>query len=125
MVSEVSAVIHILASNKKTTIEKLFATPSANQSMYKLLKKDEDKAMKKRITAILTLALSATLLLSGCGGSSGKGTTPKSIVDSKERTITYVTENFEKDSKPKKVIVFENGVATLYNTGDYTMGDFA
>lgn len=81
--------------------------------------------MKRRITKLLTLALSATLLLSGCGGSSGKATTPKSIVDSKERTITYVTENYEKDTEPNKVIVFENGVATLYDTGDYTLGDFA
>ena len=88
-------------------------------------KKDEEKAMKRKITKLLTLALSAALLLSGCGGSSGKAITPKSMLDSKERTITYVTENYEKDSKPKKVIVFENGVATLYNTGDYTLGDFA
>lgn len=73
---------------------------------------------------LLTLALSVTLL-GGCGGSAGNATTPKSIVDSEERTITYVTENYEKDSKPTKVIVFENGVATLYNTGDYTLGDFA
>lgn len=81
--------------------------------------------MKKRITTLLTLALSAALLLGGCGGASGKGTTPKNIADGKERTITYVTENYEKDSRPKKVIVFEDGVATLYNTGDYTMGNFA
>lgn len=81
--------------------------------------------MKRRITKLLTLALSATLLLSGCGGASGKTTTLKSIVDSEERTITYVTENYEKDTEPKKVIVFENGVATLYDTGDYTLGDFA
>lgn len=47
--------------------------------------------MKRRITALLTLALSTTLLLVGCGGTSGKGTTPKNIVDGKERTITYVT----------------------------------
>lgn len=81
--------------------------------------------MKRKIATFLTLALSTTLLLSGCGGASGKEITPKSIVDSEERTITYVTENYEKDSKPKKVIVFEKGMATLYNTGDYTMGDFA
>ena len=81
--------------------------------------------MKRRITTLLALALSATMLLGGCGGGSGKETTPKSIVDSKERVIAYVTENYEKDSKPKNVIVFENGMATLYNTGDYTMGDFA
>lgn len=81
--------------------------------------------MKRKLATLLTLALSTTMLLGGCGGSSGKETTPKSIVDSKERTITYVTEHYEKDSKPKKVVVFENGVATLYDTGDYTMGDFA
>ncbi len=81
--------------------------------------------MKRRITTLLALALSATMLLGGCGGGSGKETTPKSMVDSKERVIAYVTENYEKDSKPKNVIVFENGMATLYNTGDYTMGDFA
>lgn len=80
--------------------------------------------MKRRIATLITLVLSVALL-GGCGGSSGKETTPKSIVDSKERVIAYVTENYEKDSKPKKVVVFEKGVATLYSTGDYTMGDFA
>ena len=80
--------------------------------------------MKRRIATLITLVLSVALL-GGCGGSSGKETTPKSIVDSKERVIAYVTENYEKDSKPKKVVVFEKGVATLYSTGNYTMGDFA
>jgi hypothetical protein len=89
-----------------------------------LLKERRGKAMKRKVAMLLTLAFSVTLL-GGCGGSSGKATTPKSIVDSKERTIAYVTEHYEKDSRPKEVIVFENGVATLYDTGDYTMGDFA
>lgn len=80
--------------------------------------------MKRKIATLLTLALSISLL-GGCGGTLGKETTPQNIVDSKERVIAYVTENYEKDSEPKKVVVFENGVATLYDTGDYTMGDFA
>lgn len=81
--------------------------------------------MKRRLATLLAMALSITLFLGGCGDSSGKEITPKSIVDSKDSVIVYVTEKYDKDAKPKKVIVFEDGVATLYDTGDYTMGDFA
>lgn len=110
---------NVLQRNEKSgTIYLLYYV----QNYYK---KDEEEDMKRRISKLLTLVLSTALLLGGCGGASGKATTPKSIVDSEERTITYVTENYEKDTEPKKVIVFENGVATLYDTGDYTLGDFA
>lgn len=101
-------------------------------------KKVEDKKMKRKIVAFLTIMFSVTLL-GGCGGSLGKEETllgggsgslgkeetPKSIVDGKEMAIAYVSKNYEKDSKPKKVIVFEDGIATLYDAGNYTMGDFS
>lgn len=79
--------------------------------------------MKKRIVSILLAGMLLMSGLAGCGG--GQEMTPMDIVNSTEPIIAYVSEGFVKDSKPKKVVVFENGTGTVYDPGDYTMGDFA
>ena len=82
--------------------------------------------MKRKIVSIITACLVAAML-GGCGGTGplGKSTTPKNIVDSKDKTIGYIVESYGKDVKPAKVVIMEDGKAAIYDVGDYTMGDFA
>lgn len=82
--------------------------------------------MKRKIVSIITACL-VVAMLGGCGGTGtlGKSTTPKNIVDSKDKTIGYIVESYGKDAKPAKVVIFEDGKATLYDVGDYTLGDFS
>lgn len=79
--------------------------------------------VKKKIISILLAGMLLVVGLAGCGSS--QEMTPMDIVNSEEPMVVYVSEGFVKDSKPKKVVVFEDGVGTVYDPGDYTMGDFA
>lgn len=54
--------------------------------------KDEVKKMKKKIATLLTLALSATLLFGGCGGSTGTETTNNDSTNSSSGILSEITK---------------------------------
>ena len=110
--------------------------------------KDEVKKMKRRIATLLTLALSATLLCGGCGGSTGTETTNNDsansssgilseITDTKsnllseclseEKVIGYVVDSVDKAETPKNIYFFNDGKVTIIPGKEFglTMGDFA
>lgn len=91
--------------------------------------------MKKRIAALLTFAMSVTLL-AGCGSSSDSSTTTSSTSKksdtlsecfSKEKVIAYEVSEIDKASTPKKVYFFEDGKVSIIpgSEFDMKMGDFA
>lgn len=109
-------------------------------------KKDEDKAMKRKLATLLVLALSAGLL-GGCGGNgSDTGAETKtettdngsngftneksnalSEVLNKEKVIAYTVSSVDKAKTPNNVYFFEDGKVTIIPGEEFalTMGDFA
>lgn len=110
--------------------------------------KDEVRNMKKRIATLLTLALSTTLLLGGCGGSSDAETsnndsgnssggilseitkTKSNLLSeclSEEKVIGYVVDSVDKAETPKNIYFFNDGKVTIIPGKEFglTMGDFA
>lgn len=110
--------------------------------------KDEVKKMKKRIATLLTLALSATILFGGCGGSSDKEATNNDSTNSssgvlseftktksnllseclsEEKVIGYVLDSVDKAETPKKIYFFNDGKVTIIPGKEFglTMGDLA
>lgn len=93
--------------------------------------------MKKKITALLVLALIVSLL-GGCGGSSqtekgtannssGKKSKVLSEYLSKEKVIAYQVGEMDKAKTPDKIYFFEDGKLTIIPGKEFglTMGDFA
>lgn len=103
--------------------------------------------MKRKIVALLTLALSISLL-GGCGGNSDTETvnndsgnssggvlsevtnTKSELLSeclSEEKVIGYVVETVDKAETPKNIFFFDNGKVTIIPGGEFglTMGDFA
>lgn len=110
--------------------------------------KDEVKVMKRRIATLLTLALSATLLCGGCGGSTNTETTNNDSANSssgilseitetksnllseclsEENVIGYVVDSVDKAETPKNIYFFNDGKVTIIPGKEFglTMGDFA
>lgn len=104
--------------------------------------------MKRRIATLLTLALSATLLLGGCGGSSDTETTNNDSNNSSggflsevkssktstlseclssEKVIGYEVDSVDKAETPDNIYFFENGKVTIVPgyAFDLTMGDYS
>lgn len=104
--------------------------------------------MKKRIATLLTLALSTTLLLGGCGGSSDTETSNNdsgnssggflsNVISSKSDTlsevlstgkvIAYKVGSVDKAKTPDTLYFFDNGKVTIIPGKEFglTMGDFA
>lgn len=104
--------------------------------------------MKRRIATLLTLALSTTLLLGGCGGSSDTESTNKDsgnssggflseVTDSKSDTlsevlstgkvIAYKVDSVDKTETPDTLYFFDNGKVTIIPGEEFglSMGDFA
>lgn len=99
--------------------------------------------MKRKIATLVTLALSATLLLGGCGGNADAGTAnttnnelskstnkksgAMSEVLSKGKVIGYVVETVDKEETPASIFFFNDGKLTVIPGDEFglTMGDFA
>lgn len=104
--------------------------------------------MKRRIATLLTLALSTTLLLGGCGGSSdtenanndsgnSSGGVLNEVTSSKSDTlsgvlstgkvIAYKVDLVDKAEIPDTLYFFDNGKVTIIRGEEFglTMGDFA
>lgn len=104
--------------------------------------------MKKRIATLLTFALSTSLLLGGCGGSTDTEVTNNNLGDSssgflsevtnsksnqlseclsEEKVIGYVVKSVDKAEIPKNIYFFDGGKLTIIPGEEFglTMGDFA
>ena len=104
--------------------------------------------MKKRVTALLALALSATLLLGACGGNSETETTNNDsgnssggflseVTNSKSevlsevlstgKVIAYKVDSVDKAETPDDIYFFDNGKVTIIPGEEFglTMGDFS
>lgn len=104
--------------------------------------------MKRRIATLLALALSTTLLLGGCGGSSdtetknddsgnSSGGFMSEITDTKSevlsevlstgKIIAYKVDSVDKAETPDNIYFFDNGKVTIIPGEEFglTMGDFA
>lgn len=108
----------------------------------------EVEKMKKRVTALLALALSATLLLGGCGSNSDTETTNNDsgnssggflseVTNSKSevlsevlstgKVIAYKVDSVDKAETPDDIYFFDNGKVTIIPGEEFglTMGDFS
>ena len=92
--------------------------------------------MKRKIAAMLTLALTVTTVCAGCGGDK-QSTGTKSKTDSKtvslseglddQKVIAYRISKIDKSKVPGKIYFFEDGKVTIIpgDEFDKTLGDFA
>ena len=92
--------------------------------------------MKRKIAAMLTLALTVTTVCVGCGGDK-QSTGEKSKTDSKtvslseglddQKVIAYRVSKIDKSKVPGKIYFFEDGKVTIIpgDEFDKTLGDFA
>lgn len=104
----------------------------------------EVEKMKKRVTALLALAFTATLLLGACGGNSETETTNNDsggflseVTNSKSevlsevlstgKVIAYKVDSVDKAETPDDIYFFDNGKVTIIPGEEFglTMGDFS
>ena len=100
--------------------------------------------MKRKVATLLILALSTTLLLGGCGGSSGASEISRETSNggisigikkadtlseclNKEKIIAYKVESVDKAEIPDNIYFFADGKVTIIPGEEFglTMGDFA
>lgn len=89
--------------------------------------------MKRKITALLTLALTITFI-SGCGDDSESGTSvgskhadTLSEYLSSEKTICYSLDEMDKEEEPNKIYFFDDGKLTIIPGEEFglTMGELS
>ena len=80
--------------------------------------------MKKRFLSVLTIVLSAILLLAGCGGSANNMLSKRL---SEEKIIAYKVESVDKEETPEEIFFFDKGKVSVMEGSllGLTMGDYA